>query len=151
MAKFEWDEDAEKKFCELFDTLDKDGSGNITFTELQEAGMKEGVSVLGQTASDEEINQFLNAADTDGDGTVSKDEFRTFLHEFIKKLQEELNQRPQKKTTTIDWDDTKEKEFSNIFEDLDEDGSGTLVFDEIKSYSLKQCAQLLGTKKKTPD
>ena len=53
-------------FCEMFDTLDNDGSGTLTFEELKQGGMKEGVRVLGQNATDEEIRQFLIAIDADG-------------------------------------------------------------------------------------
>ena len=53
-------------FCEMFDTLDNDGSGTLTFEELKQGGMKEGVRVLGQNATDEEIQQFLTAVDADG-------------------------------------------------------------------------------------
>jgi hypothetical protein len=51
-----------------FQTMDKDGDGQIDAEELKEALSKMGVS-------DEDISTMIKEADTDGDGKISKDEF----------------------------------------------------------------------------
>ena len=55
----------------LFKEVDKDGNDELSNDEIGQLCM-----MFGQTVSAEEINQAIQKADTDGDGTVNVDEFK---------------------------------------------------------------------------
>ena len=55
----------------LFKEVDKDGNDELSNDEIGQLCM-----MFGQTVSEEEINQAIQKADTDGDGTVNVDEFK---------------------------------------------------------------------------
>ena len=55
----------------LFKEVDKDGNDELSNDEIGQLCM-----MFGQTVSEEEINQAIKKADTDGDGTVNVDEFK---------------------------------------------------------------------------
>ena len=52
-----------KELKEMFQALDKDGNGSISFDELQ--------SGLGERENGEQLMQLLRAADTDNNGTIN--------------------------------------------------------------------------------
>jgi len=52
----------------LFDKMDKDGDGQLDREEI-----KEGLSAMG--VSDEDVDEMIKSADTDGDGKISKNEW----------------------------------------------------------------------------
>ena len=56
------DEDI-KELKEMFQALDRDGNGTISFAELEEG--------LGERENREELMALLKAADTDGNGTIN--------------------------------------------------------------------------------
>jgi Ca2+-binding EF-hand superfamily protein len=63
-------EDIEGKCLEAFDLFDTNGSGSITFEELKCVAKE-----LGETLSEEELQEILEEGDVTGDGTISQKEF----------------------------------------------------------------------------
>merc|ERR1712150_236263 len=61
---------------EAFRKLDLDGSGEIERNELQELARSSGSAIGG---GENDINDFINTFDTDGDGKVSLQEWLTFF------------------------------------------------------------------------
>ena len=55
----------------IFKEVDKDGNNELSNHEISQLCM-----MFGQTISEEEINQAIEKADTDGDGRVNVDEFK---------------------------------------------------------------------------
>ena len=55
----------------LFKEVDKDGNDELSNDEIGQLCM-----MFGQTVSEEEINQAIKNADTDGDGRLNVDEFK---------------------------------------------------------------------------
>ena len=53
---------------QAFETFDKDGNGFITADELRHA-----MTNLGETLTDEEVEQMMKEADVDGDGQINYD------------------------------------------------------------------------------
>jgi len=56
-----------KELKEIFQALDRDGNGCISFEELQNG--------LGERENGEELLDLLRSADTDGSGTINYTEF----------------------------------------------------------------------------
>ena len=59
---------------ELMSTMDADGSGAISKTELQ-AGFRS----MGAAMPDKELDQLFTEVDTDNSGEIDFDEFRAFV------------------------------------------------------------------------
>ena len=59
-----------------FKLFDADGKGKISFNNLK-AVAKE----LGETMSDADLQGMMDEADTDGDGSISEDEFLKVMKE----------------------------------------------------------------------
>lgn len=57
---------------EMFQTMDTDKNGHLTFEEL-----KDGLKKIGQVVPDDDVKMLMDAADTDGNGILSCDEFVT--------------------------------------------------------------------------
>ena len=57
---------------EMFKGMDTDNSGTITLEEL-----KQGLSQTGSKLTEYEVQQLMEAADADGNGTISYEEFIT--------------------------------------------------------------------------
>ena len=55
----------------IFKEVDKDGNNELSNDEVGQLCM-----MFGQKVSEEEINQAIKKADTDGDGTVNVEEFK---------------------------------------------------------------------------
>merc|ERR1712070_1214641 len=56
-------------------TLDDDGTGKITFKNLERVAKE-----LGEAMSPEELQELITEADTDGDGALSEAEFLAVMH-----------------------------------------------------------------------
>ena len=52
-----------RELKEMFQALDRDGNGTISFAELEEG--------LGERENRDELMNLLKAADTDGNGTIN--------------------------------------------------------------------------------
>ncbi|CAN6303766.1 unnamed protein product [Urochloa humidicola] len=63
--------DLEEKLREAFDVIDKDQDGYISATELRQV-----MTNLGEKVTDQEVEEMMREADTDGDGRVSFEEFK---------------------------------------------------------------------------
>merc|ERR1712150_447784 len=62
--------DEKDRVIQVFRTFDKDEDGFISFGDLRYVMVG-----LGETLSDDEINQMIKDADIDGDGRISYEEF----------------------------------------------------------------------------
>ncbi|ONI32306.1 hypothetical protein PRUPE_1G360100 [Prunus persica] len=92
---------------QMFNNIDTDGSGSITFEEL-----KTGLTRLGSKLSETEIKQLMDAADIDKNGTIDYTEFITAtMHRH--KLE-------------------KEENLYKAFQFFDKDQSGFITRDELR-------------------
>ena len=65
-----------------FRYFDKDGSGEITFDEIEEVFKQ---SVTDKSKVHEALSKIINEVDTNGDGVISFDEFSTVMKKMLKK------------------------------------------------------------------
>merc|ERR1712115_9805 len=68
MARKMKDTDSEEEIREAFRVFDKDGNGFISAAELRHVMIN-----LGEKLTDEEVDEMIREADTDGDGQVNYD------------------------------------------------------------------------------
>ncbi|CAD6245802.1 unnamed protein product [Miscanthus lutarioriparius] len=95
------------KYVQMFHLMDKDHNGNLTLEELME-----GLHINGQHVPESEIRMLLEAADTDGNGTLDCDEFVTVsLH--LKKM-------------------SNDEYLASAFRYFDKDGSGFIEPEELR-------------------
>lgn len=66
---------------QMFHMMDIDKNGNLTLEEL-----KEGLQTIGEPVLDKDVQILLEAADTDGNGTLDCEEFVT-VYVHLKKIQ----------------------------------------------------------------
>ncbi|MBA0835446.1 hypothetical protein Goarm_007726, partial [Gossypium armourianum] len=64
------DTDSEEELKEAFKVFDKDQNGFISAAELRHV-----MTNLGEILTDEEVDEMIHEADTDGDGQVNYEEF----------------------------------------------------------------------------
>jgi len=64
--------DSEEELLSAFKVFDKDGNGFISPTELRRIMMN-----VGETLTDEEVDEMIRGADMDGDGQINYEEFVT--------------------------------------------------------------------------
>ncbi len=62
--------DSRDEILKAFRLFDDDESGKISFRNLKRVAME-----LGESITDEELQEMIDEADRDGDGEVSQDEF----------------------------------------------------------------------------
>lgn len=67
-------DDPDKELRDAFAVFDSDGSGSISRSELKKL-MKN----LGQTLSDAELDAMMDEVDTDGNGEIDFEEFKTMM------------------------------------------------------------------------
>ncbi|ERN11033.1 hypothetical protein AMTR_s00024p00073390 [Amborella trichopoda] len=78
MARKMKDTDSEEELKEAFKVFDKDQNGFISAAELRHV-----MTNLGEKLTDEEVDEMIREADTDGDGQVNYEEFvRMMLAKF---------------------------------------------------------------------
>ncbi|KAF5445574.1 hypothetical protein F2P56_034618, partial [Juglans regia] len=70
MARKMKDTDSEEELKEAFKVFDKDQNGYISAAELRHV-----MTNLGEKLTDEEVDEMIREADTDGDGQVNYEEF----------------------------------------------------------------------------
>uniref|UniRef100_A0ACD6A927 Uncharacterized protein n=1 Tax=Avena sativa TaxID=4498 RepID=A0ACD6A927_AVESA len=75
------DGDDDEELKEAFEVLDKDQNGFISPVELRAVMIS-----LGEKMTDEEVEQMINEADTDGDGQVNYDEFVLMMKNAERKI-----------------------------------------------------------------
>jgi calmodulin len=74
MAKRGKEGDTEEELIEAFKVFDKDGNGFISAAELRHV-----MTNLGEKLTDDEVDEMIKEADTDGDGQIN-------YHEFVKMM-----------------------------------------------------------------
>ena len=92
----------------LFEAIDKDRSGSITFNELKDGLMRQGCSV-----TEQQLKEIMADVDADGNGTLDLDEFIA--------------------ATMHIYNAVKGENLVNAFRSLDMDGSGFLTTGELKA------------------
>ncbi|KAI4338850.1 hypothetical protein MLD38_023858 [Melastoma candidum] len=130
---------------EMFDTMDTDKNGDLTFEEL-----KHGFSSYGQLVQDQDVQMFMEAADVDGSGTIDREEFLT-MSVHLKRIgsDEHLTQAfeffDKNQSGYIEFDELKdameeenlgpnnEKVIKDIIFDADIDKDGRISYDEFKA------------------
>ncbi|KAG0547651.1 hypothetical protein BDA96_01G098500 [Sorghum bicolor] len=75
------DGDGDEELREAFEVLDKDQNGFISPIELRTV-----MTNLGEKMTDEEVEQMIREADTDGDGQVNYDEFVLMMKNAERKI-----------------------------------------------------------------
>ncbi|CAN8247637.1 unnamed protein product [Cochlearia groenlandica] len=130
---------------EIFQTMDTDKNGHLTFEEL-----KDGLKKIGQVVPDGDVKMLMDAADTDGNGTLSCDEFVTMSIHLKRmgcdeNLQEAFKYFDRNGNGSIELDELKEALFDDklgqgsdqwikdIFFDADLNKDGRISFDEFKA------------------
>ena len=91
--------------------FDKDGSGNIDVNEMREA-----MRALSVFLTKDQVLQMMATVDTDGNGFVDYEEFRTLIKDHIKNR-------------------NKEEELINVFRIYDEDDTGLIEFSDLRRVS----------------
>ncbi|PUZ37085.1 hypothetical protein GQ55_9G089400 [Panicum hallii var. hallii] len=75
------DGDGDEELKEAFEVLDKDQNGFISPNELRTVMIN-----LGEKMTDQEVEQMIREADTDGDGLVNYDEFVLMMKNAERKI-----------------------------------------------------------------
>merc|ERR1712061_455646 len=68
------DRDTREDINKVFRLFDDDGTGNITIRNLRRVARE-----LGETMTDEELQEMIERADSNGDGAVSMDDFYNIM------------------------------------------------------------------------
>ncbi|XP_042205818.1 troponin C, isotype gamma-like [Homarus americanus] len=100
---------SEKNLQEVIAETDEDGSGELEFEEFVELAAKFLIEE-DEEALKTELKEAFRIYDKGGDGYITTDVLKEILRELDNRLTEE--------------------DLDNIIEEVDEDGSGTLDFDE---------------------
>ncbi|KAL2827217.1 hypothetical protein BDW59DRAFT_58662 [Aspergillus cavernicola] len=96
------------QFKEVFAVFDKDGTGDITASELGEV-----MRSLGQNPTDTELQDIIDELDVDRTGTIDFDEFLIMMSRKVK-------------------DSDPDAELREAFAVFDQDNSGTISVDELR-------------------
>ncbi|OAP09301.1 CPK24 [Arabidopsis thaliana] len=132
---------------QMFQTMDTDKNGHLTFEEL-----RDGLKKIGQVVPDGDVKMLMDAADTDGNGMLSCDEFVT-LSIHLKRmgcdehLQEAFKYFDKNGNGFIELDELKvalcddklghangnDQWIKDIFFDVDLNKDGRISFDEFKA------------------
>lgn len=96
------------EFREAFSIFDKDGDGCIGTKEVGTV-----LRSLGQSPTEEQIEEMVRKIDENGDGTIDFDEFITLLTKFMNETDEE-------------------EELCDLFNVFDKNGSGSISLVELK-------------------
>lgn len=155
-----------QKVDAVWDTVDRDGSGDIDANELSTV-----VKTMGKNLSEDDVARLARKLDRDHDGTISKTEFQKWwakqpasakeklvgidYHEFVTaydplkyKLRRLFNDIDESKDGTLDaqeiWRlcrdmgaELEPRELREAMRDMDADGSGEIDFDEFYAWMNK--------------
>lgn len=91
----------------MFQTMDTDKNGHLTFEEL-----RDGLQKIGQVVPDGDVKMLMDAADTDGNGMLSCEEFVT-LSIHLKRM-------------------GCDEHLQEAFKYFDKNGNGFIELDELK-------------------
>ena len=101
-------EEQRKDFQDIFDQFDKDKDGKISGKELKNAMVS-----MGQSPTDDEINEMMREVDLNQDGKIDFDEFMILM-------------------TKSSPDTQNEEEVINAFRVFDKEGNGLIASSELK-------------------
>ncbi|KAI3730323.1 hypothetical protein L1987_61492 [Smallanthus sonchifolius] len=132
---------------QMFNNMDTDGSGFITYEEL-----KTGLSKLGSRLAESEIQQLLEAADVDKNGTIDYIEFITAtMHrhkldreenlykafQFFDKDNSGFITRDELKQSMTQYGMGDEATINEVLDDVDTDKDGTINYEEFAAMMRK--------------
>ncbi|KAM1112591.1 hypothetical protein TB2_045406 [Malus domestica] len=130
---------------QIFEMMDIDNNGNLTFEEL-----RDGLVKIGHNVADPDVQMLLDAADADGNGTLSCDEF-VMVSVHLKKIDSDefLHQAfgyfDKNNSGYIEFDELREallddklgpdneQVIQDIIFDVDLDKDGRIGFEEFKA------------------
>ncbi|OQV24631.1 putative Kv channel-interacting protein 1 [Hypsibius exemplaris] len=109
----------------VYDTLDKNEDGNVTFEQFIVA-----MSVISRGSADEKLRWIFNLYDINGDGYISPDE----MLEIVKSIYDMLGKRSH---PSVD-DDTAQDHADRIFRKMDLNDDGLVTFEEFQEVCKNQ-------------
>ncbi|KGN53027.1 calcium-dependent protein kinase 24 [Cucumis sativus] len=124
----------------MFHMMDTDKNGDLTFEEL-----KNGLHMIGHSLPDPDVRMLMDAADLDGNGTLSCEEFATMSIHLRKMSTDELLTQAfsffdKDQNGYIEYDelrealmDDNEKVIQDIISDVDSDKDGRISYNEFKA------------------
>ncbi|CAN4100679.1 unnamed protein product [Withania somnifera] len=129
---------------QMFYMMDTDKNGNLSFQEL-----KDGLHMMGQTVAEPEVQLLMDAADVDGNGILSCEEFVTMAVHLQRlsnddHLRQAFLQFDQNKSGFIEFEDLKlllfddhlaaqnDKVINDIIFDADLDKDGRISYQDFK-------------------
>ncbi|KAG4967157.1 hypothetical protein JHK87_032808 [Glycine soja] len=132
-------------FKQMFDMMDKDKNGNLSFEEL-----RDGLSMIGHAIPDPDVQMLMDAADIDGNGTLNYDEFITMsVHlrkiESDEHLSEAFRYFDKNQSGYVEFEELKDalsdddleasddQVVKDILNDVDLDKDGRISFEEFKA------------------
>lgn len=124
---------------QIFNHFDKDSEGTISRDELAE-----GISSMKhfKALTETDVKDLVALLDTDGDGTISLQEFKNFINispQAIKKINTERqsNQILERLRAILKGAQAQNKSPQDVFAHLDKNGDGDLTLSELKDGLLK--------------
>jgi len=137
-------------YRDTFAIFDKDGNGEITATELGEV-----MRSLGQNPSESELQDMINEVDADNSGTVDLEEFLQMMAHQPKSVDLETELRAAFRVFDKDnsgtisaselrqvmssiGEDLTGKEIDEMIREADQDGDGTIDFEEFVDFMLRK-------------
>ena len=137
-------EDNEQAIRDSFAMYDKDGNGSISLGELREV-----LRNLGEKVTNDDINQIIQIADTDGDGEIDYKEFVDLIKGVMKNKGAQGDQDLRRAFTIFDQDGNgsisaselkivldrigikmTDYEIANTIREADTDGNGEVDYNE---------------------
>lgn len=128
--EFHLSEEEIANYKAMFSKYDRTGAG-----ELQKEGIGHLLKDLGFKASTlqerETFRQILEEVDKDGSGTVDFAEFLRLIPALNKKMEEDQKKADLEKAQELGFSEKEHQEFQQVFQQFDEDNSGTLEINEV--------------------
>lgn len=148
-------EDQITEFKETFVLFDKDGNGYITMEELKTA-----MKSLGQSSTEAELQNIIDQADSDRDGTISFPEFLNYMASKVKQTDAEDEIRQAFRLFDEDGngfvsaaelhhvmsnmgDKLTDEEVEQMIRNADVDGDGQVNYEGMMSLSKPQYSGIL--------
>jgi Ca2+-binding EF-hand superfamily protein len=117
---------------QLFKNYDKDNSGNLSMQECSSLFAEMGMLPKCQVGQDE-IKRLLDEADEDGSGELNFEEFQTLTELVAEKLRALARSRELEFGATLNFSKRQVNEYRDAFWKLDQDGSGELGINELRT------------------
>jgi Ca2+-binding EF-hand superfamily protein len=124
-------EDSREDLRALFNSCDKDGSGELNMAEVSCLITQVGLQPRSQEDQDE-IKQLLLEVDKDGSGELDFDEFVVLVQQIGEKLRSGEILRQNETAKRLGFTNEQVSDLRRAFYDLDNDGNGGLCIDECR-------------------